>query len=98
MSVSEDRGGIIPGKAGGNKRKRVHINSCKPYNQVQVCRVAFQAREDEIVDGMDKKLEGDVLTYYRQKEMDRNGMIYCLICLTLCQCHSNAHHNSCYTQ
>ena len=60
----------IPGKAGGNKIKRVHINSCKPYNQVQVCRVAVSAREDEIVDSVDKKLEGDVLTDYRQKELD----------------------------
>ena len=60
----------IPGKAGGNKIKRVHINSCKPYNQVQVCRVTVWAREDEIVDSVDKKLEGDVLTDYRQKELD----------------------------
>ena len=60
----------IPGKAGGNKIKRVHINSCKLYNQVQVCRVAVWAREDEIVDSVDKKLEGDVLTDYRQKELD----------------------------
>ena len=44
----------IPGKAGANKRKHVHINSCKPYNQVQVCRVAVWAREDEIVDSEDK--------------------------------------------
>ena len=98
MSVSEDKSGTISGKAGGNKRKRVHINSCKPYNQVRVCRVAVRAREDEIVEGVDKKLEGDVLTYYRQKEMDGNWMIYCLICLTQCQCHSNAHPNSRYTQ
>ena len=60
----------IPGKGGGNNGKRVHINSCKPYNQVQVCRVAAWAREDEIVDSVDKKLEGDVLTDYRQKELD----------------------------
>ena len=60
----------IPGKAGGNKIKHVHINSCKPYNQVQVCRVAVWAREDEIVDSVSKKLEGDVLTDYRQKELD----------------------------
>ena len=44
----------------------MHINSCKAYNQVQVCRVAVWAREDEIVDCWDKKLEGDVQTDYRQ--------------------------------
>ena len=60
----------IPGKAGGNKIKCVHIISCKPYNQVHVCRVAVWAREDEIVESVDKKLEGDVLTDYRQKELD----------------------------
>ena len=60
----------IPGKAGGNKIKRVHINSCKPYNQVQACRVAAWARKDEIVYSVAKKLEGDVLTNYRQKELD----------------------------
>ena len=57
----------ILGKPGGNKGKHVQINSCKLYNQVQVCRVAVWAREDEIVDSMDNKLKGDVLTEYRQK-------------------------------
>ena len=57
----------ILGKAGGNKGKHVQINSCMTYNQVQVCRVAVWAREDEIVDSVDNKLEGDVLTEYGQK-------------------------------
>ena len=60
----------IPGKAGGNRIKRVHINSCKPYNQVQVCRVAVWAKGDEIRDSVYKNLEGDVLTDFRQKELD----------------------------
>ena len=74
----------IPGKAGGNKIKRVHIISCKPYNQVHVCRVAVWAKEDEIVESVDKKLDGDVLSDYRQKELDavlQKWVMYCLIFL-----------------
>ena len=72
----------IPGKTGGNKRKRVHINSCKPDNQVQVCRVAVWARQDEIIDTVDKKLEGDVLLIIGRKNWMlycRNEVMYCLI-------------------
>ena len=53
----------IPRKAGGNKSKYVHINSCKPYNIVQVGRVTVWAKEDEMVGSVDKKLEGDFQTY-----------------------------------
>ena len=59
-----------PGKATGKAQgKRVHINSCKPFVQASLHRVAVWATEDELLE-QQPRLLGEVLSQVQRKELE----------------------------
>ena len=61
----------VPGKSGSKgKGRRVHVNTCKSFQQTSINRVAVWAIEESVVDEVESKLEGDELNEQQKKALD----------------------------
>ena len=61
----------VPRKSGSKgKGRRVHVNTCKSFQQTSINRVAVWAMEESVVDEVESKLEGDELNEQQGKALD----------------------------
>ena len=62
----------VPGKSGSRgKGRRIHENTCKPFQQASINRVVVWAMEESVVDVVESKLEGDELNEQQRKALDK---------------------------